>query len=208
MLANVPRAGRCFAGLARYLVEGRAGRPASQGRVAWTKALNLMTDDAPMVAKIMTATARLSKRCERPVYHLIVSWHADEQPSRDQMETVAATTLAELGLARHQVLIVAHEDRTNPHMHLVINRVHPETGVAWTASQDYRRIERSIFRQAKAMGFLAVPGRHNGHAPGSRQEARRRRAPTKGAVHLGRKRRMATRPEPAPAWQAGPEPQA
>ncbi|MEZ5776634.1 MAG: relaxase/mobilization nuclease domain-containing protein [Hyphomicrobiaceae bacterium] len=207
MIANVPRAGRAFAGLARYLVEGRAGRPASKGRVAWTKAFNLMTDDAVMAAKIMTATARLSKRCERPVYHLIVSWHVDERPLRAQMETVATATLGDLGLAGHQVLIVAHKDRTNPHMHLVINRVHPETGVAWTASHDYRRIERSVFRQAKALGFRAVPGRHNGPDAGPRQESRRR-APTKGAVHLSRKRRLAAAPVPAPAQQTEPEPQA
>lgn len=209
MLANVPRPGKGFAGLARYLFEGHAGRSSKKGRVNWTTALNLMTDEPRMAMKIMTATARLSKRCERPVYHLIVSWHADEQPSRAQMESVAGTTLAQLGLERHQVLIVAHGDTRNPHMHLIVNRVHPETGVAWSTSQDYRRIERSMRMQAEAMGFRFVPGRHNRpelQAAPEPGKPRRKRTPSKGAVHLARKRRMGARPDARPEAEPQAEP--
>ena len=161
MLANVPRPGKDFGGAARYLIHGSHGAKPNPHRVLWTQTRHLMTDDPMSAAKIMTATAALSARVERPVYHLIVSWASTERPARNAIEQVIATTLADIGLDQHQVLAIAHGDTANRHVHLLVNRVHPDTGVAWSTKHDYRRIERSMFRQACSMGFSAVPGRHS-----------------------------------------------
>lgn len=183
MLANVPRPGRDFGGLSRYLTEGQKGTPQNPSRVLWTATRNLMTDDITLASKIMTATARQSVRVERPAYHGIISWSESEQPSQEDMQDVVARTLDEMGLAEHQVIVVAHGDTSNPHVHFVANRVHPETGAAWSASFDYVRMEQSVRAQAKEMGFIAVPGRHSG----SGQRPERTRAPSKGEFHRKRK---------------------
>lgn len=183
MLANVPRPGRDFGGLSRYLTQGKKGTKTRPERVLWTATRNLLTDDITLASKIMTATARQSVRVERPVYHGILSWAEAEQPSREDMEAVIERTLDEMGLAEHQVIIVAHGDTENPHLHFIANRVHPETGTAWSASHDYARLEQSVRAQAKEMGFIAVPGRHTGN--GARRE--KARAPSKGQVHAARK---------------------
>lgn len=160
MLANVPTPGRDFSALQRYLIDGHTGRP-DPDRVTFVAARNLLSDDPDLAARIMRATAAQSARVERPVYHLIISWHPAERPNSDTMLQVLGATLEDIGLAEHQALVVGHGDTENPHLHAMINRVHPDTGVAWSTSHDYRRIERSMRRQAEANGFMFVPGRHN-----------------------------------------------
>ena len=82
-------------------------------------------------------------------------------PTDDFMREVADVTCRDLGLEEHQLLFVAHKDTDHHHVHIVANRVHPETGRAWKNSHDYRRIECSLRRQAEAYGMEFVPGRHN-----------------------------------------------
>ncbi len=213
MLANVPKPGRCFQGLRRYLVDGHLGRKGGANRVAWIATRNLITDDPKLASTLMTATAQLSARCQKPVYHLIVSWKAAERPSRAQMQAVVEATLTDIGLASHQALMVGHADTANPHVHVLLNRIHPDTGRAWSDSNDYRRIERSMARQAQAMGFEMVPGRHNRSEPTQAADRKPKRAPSKGAVHLARKlgRRLgptlqASNPSPTdPNHNPGPE---
>ncbi len=44
-------------------------------------------------------------------------------------------------------------------MHVMVNRVHPDTGVAWERWQDRPVIERSLREAEQAMGLRIVPGR-------------------------------------------------
>ncbi|MEQ1731820.1 MAG: relaxase/mobilization nuclease domain-containing protein [Vicinamibacterales bacterium] len=189
MIGKVPRAGRGFRGLFRYLLHGTR-RSTAPTRVAWTVTRNLIIDDVARASVLMRMTAAKSIRVRRPVYHLVISWAHDERPTPDLMRRVADTTCHDLGLDEHQRVYVAHSDTRHPHVHIVVNRVHPETGVAWTASHDYRRIEQSLARQAHELGLAIVPGRHNGRAgregprrsrDGAFQQARRegRPAPAK-----------------------------
>src|SRR5207237_4625275 len=64
-----------------------------------------------------------------------------------------------LGLAEHQALMVAHQDRAHPHVHVMVNRVHPETGVAWERWQDRPRIERTLRELERELGLREVAGR-------------------------------------------------
>ena len=69
------------------------------------------------------------------------------------MERVADRVLARLGLEGHQVLIVAHRDREHPHLHVLVNRVHPETGKAWDRWQDLPRMQRVLREEERALGL-------------------------------------------------------
>ena len=75
------------------------------------------------------------RKLEKPVVHYTLSWAKDERPDRAEMNRAAEETLKALGLERHQALIVAHNDKTHPHVHLVVNRVDPATGKAGEARQ-------------------------------------------------------------------------
>ncbi|MEX5576685.1 relaxase/mobilization nuclease domain-containing protein [Pseudophaeobacter sp. A-200-2] len=154
MIGN-PYKGRGFKGLLRYLHEGRKGEE-NPHRVIWSEARNLPDNDPMVVAGIMQATAELSRRVKKPVYHLPISWPPDEQPPKEVQMQVAETLLADLGLSEHQHLIVAHDDGDCPHIHVVVNTVHPESGRAWNPWRDVYRIMESLERQEKELGLRIV----------------------------------------------------
>jgi hypothetical protein len=105
--------------------------------------------------------ANQSVRVQKPAYHLVLSFHKDENPSDALMRQCGDLTLADLELHEHQVSFVAHNDTEHRHLHMVINRVHPGTGKAWHTGKDFARLERSVAKQAKAFDLMFVPGRHN-----------------------------------------------
>ena len=160
MIGKVPAQGKSFRGLIAYLMKGKKKEPTPE-RVAWTATHNLLVEDPRKAATLMRLTAQKSKRVKTPVYHYVISWRHDENPTDDFMREVADVTSRDLGLEEHQLLFVAHKDTDHHHVHIVANRVHPETGRAWKNSHDYRRIECSLRRQAEAYGMEFVPGRHN-----------------------------------------------
>ena len=156
MIANTS-SGRRFAPLATYLISGRSGTETD--RVAWTAGRNLGTDDPELAAPLMQATARQSALVQVPVYHVMISFDREDQVTPDQMQAVANRVLRDLGLDAHQAIMVAHQDREHAHVHVMVNRVHPETGVAWERWQDRPTIERALREAEQAFGLRVVPGR-------------------------------------------------
>lgn len=188
MIGKIPKAGRGFKGIVRYLLQGpkhpappngrtperhngpsderpNATQPerqhAKHNRVLWAETRNLLTQNPEQALRIMRATANRSARCKAPVYHFVVSWTPEENPSTDVMKSVVEATCRDMELTDHQAIIVAHDDTRHRHVHVVVNRIHPETGLAWNRRQDWVRLEQSLARQAKTLGLRHVPGRHN-----------------------------------------------
>jgi hypothetical protein len=158
VIGNVNRLGTGFKGVASYLESGKNGR--EWERVEWVESRNLPTRDPQTAARIMSATAHDSERTAAPVYHLSISFDPGDPVDREAMRRVADRTLRDLGLQDHQALIVAHGDTAHPHVHVVVNRVHPETARAWSNFRDFPRIERSLRAQEVEMGLRVVPGKH------------------------------------------------
>ncbi len=149
--------GRRFAALARYLLRGRSGEDTE--RVAWTAGRKLGLDDPELAAVLMQATADENPRVEVPVYHLTINFDPNDPVTPAEMQAVADRVLRDLGLAEHQALMVAHQDRAHPHVHIMVNRVHPETGAAWERWQDRPRIERTLRELEQELGLRQVAGR-------------------------------------------------
>ena len=73
------------------------------------------------------------------------------------MQTIARETLGQAGLGKHEALVMGHGDRDHAHLHMMVNRVNPKTGVAWRVSHDYARFDRIMRDLADHYGFRAVP---------------------------------------------------
>jgi hypothetical protein len=156
MLVELEKPTNDFFALARYLVHGDT-RPTPPERVAWIITQNLATRDPELAAKIMSATAALSKRCARACLHTIIAWHPDEQPTAEIMQEIALRTLSLAGLAEHQAFVIGHGDKAHPHLHMMINRVHPETGRAWSDAHSHRRFDAIMRELSETYGFRNVP---------------------------------------------------
>lgn len=127
----------------------------TNNRVAWISTRNLMTDDSLTARNIMIATALSAERLKReagikatgrktnkPVQDLTLAWHPGETPTRVEMEAAANEVIKLLGIENHQIAIYCHRDRPHPHIHLLINRVHPENGKTATFSNAHRKLDK------------------------------------------------------------------
>jgi hypothetical protein len=170
MIPDIAKKGASFKGaLAYYLHDKReAGERErfTSERVAWTETRNLMTNDPEMAGKVMAATAMDADRLKREagvrntgrksdqsVYAYTLSWHPDEAPtlSRAEMMRAADETIRVLGAEDRQALIVCHDDRPHPHVHVIVNRVSPEDGRMLVTGNDRLKLSQWAlgYRQAR-----------------------------------------------------------
>ena len=85
----------------------------------------------------MQGIAFLNVRCKDPLYYYILSWPPGEVPDRTQWHDAIQHTLASLGFAEHQYVAVALKKGEHFSVHIMVNRVHPETFKAHTPSWSY-----------------------------------------------------------------------
>jgi len=71
------------------------------------------------------------------VYSYSLSYHPEENPQKETMQNAALDVLEKLGLIEHEAVIVAHNDTEHPHVHVICNVVHPETGKTMAPSYDF-----------------------------------------------------------------------
>src|ERR1035438_8329632 len=84
-----------------------------------------------------------------------MSWREGEQPTSAQADLAAKMFLDEMGLAEHQAIYGLHRDTENWHLHLSVNRVHPETEKLATVNNgfDHEVAHRAIARIEHAQGW-------------------------------------------------------
>lgn len=168
----VPHAssGRGFVGLVRYLMHDKDASTTNRVALVHTEniaggtaraALSemLWTFQRQRELKIGAGVKLTGRKLEKPVYHLSLSWHPSERPDDAQMVQAARDALAVQGLQDHQILMVIHNDTGHRHIHVMVNRVHPETGVAATLKLDHQKFSRWAERYEKEHGKVWCQGR-------------------------------------------------
>ena len=173
--------GHSFKGLHAYCSHDQ-GQAQSAERVDWIDSRNLAADDPHAAWKIMAATAKAQNELKAaagvragraskhgPVMHVVLSFDKDEPTDRDSMQTAADEFLSSLGADpakmrgkskpkrrqfadEHQVMMYAHSDTGNAHLHLMINRVHPHTGVNLPSNNDQIKAQKWALDYSKRHG--------------------------------------------------------
>jgi hypothetical protein len=144
-----------FTWLAAYLLGPE--RETGPERVEWTTTRNLPTSDPELAARVMRETAGQNASTKKPVYHIMLSAAPGDPIDRAMMERMADRVLDRLGLTEHQAVLVAHLDRPHHHLHIMVNRVHPETGRAWSTWQDWAPVMAVLREEERALGLQQVP---------------------------------------------------
>jgi Relaxase/Mobilisation nuclease domain/Large polyvalent protein-associated domain 7 len=90
-------------------------------------AVNILNIDHDAQVQEIADLAETAKRAPQPVQHWIISWRQGEQPTAAQADRAVRIFLEEMGLGEHQALYALHRNTDNYHLHLAINRVHPES---------------------------------------------------------------------------------
>lgn len=156
MIARTAHA-RNFSHLAVYL-ESDKEEP-GRSRVAWWERYNVPDTTLQRAARRMERTAETNRMVDRPAYHLFVAVSPQDDATKPRMQAVAKGLLRRLGLEEHQAVAVGHDDRRHPHLHIVVNRVHPVSARAWDVTRDWPRIEAALRAMEVEMGFRPTPGR-------------------------------------------------
>ncbi len=189
MIPSISRNGNSFRGAGAYHLHDkpRPGqpRPRTAERIAFTAARNLANDD-PHAAidemwrtscdavhlKELSGLTRRGRKSGAPAKTISLSWAPAQKPSRSDMTAAADDFLRAMGWHQHQALYVAHSDTAHPHLHIILNRVHPETGRTLNDWQERKRAQRWALDFERRQGAPLCKGR------ALRAETRARPAPS------------------------------
>lgn len=181
MVPALTDGGRSFKGAALYYLHDkrRAGEAErlTTDRVAWTQAVNLPTDNPEIAWRMMATTAMKAdelkaaagikatgRKLTKPALAYSLAWHPDEAPTKAEQIEAAQETLKRLGLTEHQALIVCHNDEPHPHVHVIVNRVHPTEGKAATLSKSKLILSQWAQEYEERRGKILCPKRAENNA--------------------------------------------
>ncbi len=153
MIPTITKKGTSFKGAAAYYLHDKNAQ--TNERIDFTQTQNLATDDPELAWKMMAYTAMhqseikqaaggvaKGRKLTQPVYAYSLAWHPAQEPTKEHMIESGLKTLKILGLSEHEAILVAHNDADHKHIHLMVNRVHPETGIAAKVSNDRLKLSK------------------------------------------------------------------
>jgi hypothetical protein len=153
MIVKISGSGKSFSGLSTYLTHDPKEQTAE--RVDWTHTHNLANDFVPSAVDEMLWTARNAEllkmesgvraggqSTKNAVKHVSLNWAIEDNPSEQHMKETSEHFLRHMGWDQHQAIFVAHNDKAYKHVHLMINQVHPETGLKLNDGFEQRRAQK------------------------------------------------------------------
>lgn len=153
----------------RQRKKGRSARGALGYILADGKArlvlFNPILHELDFAADLMEAVAKGNKRVKKPFYHFALAWPNADAPTEQQMQQVMQGALQRLGMLEHQWVAAVHDDAGHPHIHTVVNRVHPDTYRCASTSYDFFKLGQYATEIERRYGWMEL--RRYG-APGAR----------------------------------------
>ena len=161
MIVRIQKSGGSFRGCGQYYLHDKSAdgavdkalKPRTDARVWFTDTRNCLSIDPERALDEMWRTAedqawlkmqagvkRGGRVCEEPVKTLSLSWHKDDAPEPQHLIESADAFLKHMGWDAHQAVLVGHNDTDHKHVHIVLNRVNPDSG---RTLDDYREQKRA-----------------------------------------------------------------
>ena len=126
-----PRDGRTVSRLGKlvpYMLRGKG-----EERCTWYLAGNLegldRQEDAELAVEVMEVLQKGNVRAKgNKTYHLVISFHPeDRRLAPAELEDVVRRAVGAAGLGEHQYIAVRHSEQEHEHLHVAVNKIHPET---------------------------------------------------------------------------------
>ncbi|KPC31076.1 Relaxase [Pseudomonas syringae pv. cilantro] len=109
-------------------------------------------------ASEMRAVADQNARVKDPVYHVILSWPPDEFPTDAQAFESGLHAMEAVGMKDHQYVFAIHHDTDCVHLHMTVNRVHPDSFNAVYPDRDYFKLDYAMRELEMRFGWRHVNG--------------------------------------------------
>jgi len=114
--------------LVPYMLRGKG-----EERCTWYMAGNLegldRREDAELAVEIMEVLQKGNVRAKgNKTYHLVISFHPeDRRLTSAELQDVVRRAVRAAGLGEHQYVAVRHSEQEHEHLHVAVNKIHPET---------------------------------------------------------------------------------
>jgi hypothetical protein len=196
MVPKIHKKGVSFKGAAGYLLRD-VGNDTSE-RVAWTEVRNVASRNPEVAWRVMAATAmdqdrlkaqagvpNTGRKSKQSVFHFSLSWHEEEKAdlTREEMMRAANTILAVMEAQEHQALVICHTDKPQPHVHVLVNRVHPQHGKMLSSSFEKLQASRWAQKYEEERGKIYCDQRVVNNAAREREEFTRGKKDEARHVH-------------------------
>lgn len=126
-----------FAGLVKYITS-------SQGineRVGEVRVTNCLTDELSWAVQEVLHTQKINTRAEGDkTYHLLISLAPGEQPSSEVLRDIEDRVCSAIGYQDHQRVSAVHNDTDCLHIHIAINKIHPERHTLHEPYRDFKTL--------------------------------------------------------------------
>jgi hypothetical protein len=111
----------------------------------------------------MDATAAQNHRCKTPAYHFIITFDPKDaeagKVTQEVKRDLARKVLDDMGLSEHQALVYSHQDTDHPHLHFLVNRIHPSRHKAYNRHRDGTRLAGIVQERARELGLNVLRNR-------------------------------------------------
>ncbi|AMV15208.1 TPA: relaxase/mobilization nuclease domain-containing protein [Legionella pneumophila] len=113
-----------FSGLVQYL----CNQQNKQERVGKIRLSNCTSfDPIWAVQEVLATQAKNQRATGDKTYHMLISFAPGENPTAQVLQEIEDTVASSIGFKEHQRISVVHHDTDNLHIHVAINKIHPQT---------------------------------------------------------------------------------
>jgi Relaxase/Mobilisation nuclease domain/Large polyvalent protein-associated domain 7 len=110
-----------------HLVEYLLNNQGKNERVGAVRVSNCYNQDPTWAAHEITAIQSKNQRAKNDkTYHFIISFAKNEAPSEEILKVIEDKVVNAIGFSEHQRISVVHHDTDNTHIHVAINKIHPQ----------------------------------------------------------------------------------
>ena len=133
--------GKGFRQLARY-IRGRSADP----RATWFLGANLpgvsTAHNVELACRLVEAVQAQNTRAGKDrTYHLVISLHPEDRSlDRNELRHVVENLVDVLGFSEHQYIAARHNDKHHEHVHVAINKIHPESFRIHSPAWDHQKL--------------------------------------------------------------------
>ncbi|MDF9435895.1 TraI/MobA(P) family conjugative relaxase [Chromohalobacter israelensis] len=113
--------------------------------------------DLDTLVQEFESVVAMKPRVEDPIYHFVISWAEGDDPGDETMFSCAREAVERLGFGGHQYLSAIHRDTDNPHVHVAVNRVNPDTYKVKNPYNDFYTLGQLMTELEDRYGWASTP---------------------------------------------------
>jgi len=142
-----------FSALIQYLTDPQD----KSGRVSQIKVSNCYSDDQTAALIEIQNTQEMNKRAKSDkTCHLVLSFPEGERLSFVDLNAIEERFCDALGFNNHQRISVVHDDTNNLHIHIAINKIHPNNLTIHNPYYDYKKVAKLCEQIEQEYGLTTV----------------------------------------------------